>query len=165
MQPVTPGSIYSCREIERQQLTPRTLHEKMMLEAEPIIQHNWTDVAIHDKEKLKTIPIGCYCYWIVGQMGSYLTPAYCKVSDRSKWLSGSDAGIAPVQMLLSRWYGEAYKFQCNNDFQHLFNAGRDKRCFLVVRTDTTQGDIAQITYRELAEMATYGKVEMFADGT
>jgi len=50
MQPVDLSSIYSYHEAERQQVRPRTLHEKMMLEAEPIIQHNWTDVAIHDKD-------------------------------------------------------------------------------------------------------------------
>jgi hypothetical protein len=164
MQPTDLSSIYSYHEVERQQVRPRTLHEKMMLEAEPIIQHNWTDVAIHDKDKLKSIPVGCYCYWIVGQMGSYLTPAYCKTSDRHKWLSGPNAKIAPIQMLFSRWYGEAYKFQCNASFQQLFNAGRDKHCYLIVKTDTKNGEIIPITYRELAEMATYGKVKMFADG-
>jgi hypothetical protein len=164
MQPTDLSSIYSYHEVERQQARPRTLHEKMMLEAEPIIQYNWTDVAIHDKDKLKSIPVGYYCYWIVGQMGSYLTPAYCRISDRHKWLSGPNAKIAPIQMLFSRWYGEAYKFQCNASFQQLFNAGRDKHCYLIVKTDTKNGEIIPITYRELAEMATYGKVKMFADG-
>jgi hypothetical protein len=163
MQPVDLGSVHSCHELERQRPRARTLHEKMMLEAEPIIQYNWTDVAIHDKNKLQGIPVGCYCYWIVGQMGSYLTPAYCKISERHKWMSGRNAMISTVQMLFSRWYGEAYKFQCNADYQRFYNAGRDKHCYLIVKTDARYGEIIPVTYRELAEMATYGKVKMFTE--
>jgi hypothetical protein len=159
MDPTTSRAIYCHHSLGRQQATPRTLHEKMMLEAEPIIQHNWTDVAIHDRDKLKTIPVGCYCYWIVGQMGSYLTPAYCKISDRHRWSSGPNATVAPVQMLFSRWHGEAFKFQCNSDFQLSFNAGRDKHCYLIVKTDTKDGEIIPITFRELAKAATYGKIK------
>jgi hypothetical protein len=157
--------IYCHHSLERRQLPPRTLHEKMMLEAEPIIQHNWTDVAVHDRDKLQKIPVGHFCYWVVTQMGSFLTPAYCKVSERSKWLTSDIATISPIQMLISRWHGEALKFQSSKAWRRFHDPVQDKHCYLVVKTDNSHGHVIPITYQELAEMAVCKKIPMVTNDT
>lgn len=147
---------FSHHELERTQGRPTTLHERMMLEAEPIIQHNWTDVAIHDKAKLRSIPTGHYCYWVVTQMGSYLTPAYCRISDRHKWTRSPEASLAPIQMLVVRWHGEAHRFQGSMSWLWMHDPNRDKHCYLIVKADATSGQVIPMTYQELAELAVCG---------
>lgn len=151
-QPVITNRI-SYHSMERQQPLARTLHEQMMLIAEPIIQHNWLDVAIHDRETLRTLPVGHTAYWIVTQMGSYFSHAYCRLSDRRKWTSGRFASLAPVQVLVARWMGEASKFQGSTPWRRFHDPYRDKHCFLVTKTDATHGTVAPISYMELAELA------------
>jgi hypothetical protein len=146
-------NLISHHSMERQQPVARTLHEQMMLIAEPIIQHNWTDVAIHDRDKLRTLPVGHTAYWIVTQMGSYLSPAYCRLSDRPKWTSGCLASLAPVQVLVARWMGEASKFQGSTPWRRFHDPYRDKHCFLVTKTDAKNGTVVPIPYMELAELA------------
>jgi len=160
MDPTNTGAIYCQHELERRRLTPRTLHEKMMVEAEPIIQHNWTDVAIHDKAKLQKIPVGQYCYWIVGQMGSYLSPAFCNIDERHRWTTSPIATLSPVQLLFARWHGQAYRFQDSVAWGRVHDPVIDKHCYLIVKTDSTRGEVTPITYKELADMVVYGKRQM-----
>lgn len=161
-----PGSSFCRHELERRAITPKTLHELMMTIAEPIIQHNWTDVAIHDKAKLKNIPVGHHCIWIVGKMGSYLTPMYCNVSDRSRWTSDFLATISPVQILIVRWYEQTKSFSENSHWNANHDPVQDKHCFFVVKTDSKgAGNVIPVTYKELADMAVYRKFQMVTTGT
>lgn len=144
---------FGYHELERTQSQSKTLHEKMMLEAEPLIQHNWTDVAIHDKAMLRKIPVGHVAYWVVTQMGSYLTPAYCRLSDRQKWTRSRESTVAPIQVRVIRWYAESRKFQDSLSWQWIHDPVRDKHCYLIVKTDATNGHITPITYEELAALA------------
>jgi hypothetical protein len=156
---------YNCHHSrERSQLPPRTLHEEMMLIAEPLIQYNWTDVAIHDKAALRSLPVGHVAYWVVTQMGSHLTPAYCRLSARSKWTKSSNATIAPIQMLVARWHGEALKFQDSRAWRRFHDPVRDKHCFLVIKTDSTHGRVIPIAYQELAELAVCKQRSMVVEG-
>lgn len=147
------GSSFTHHELERRQLPPRTLHEQMMLEAEPIIQHNWTDVAIHDAAKLCSIPSGHVAYWIVGQMGSYLTPAYCSLADRPLWTSGRFASLAPIQLLVARWHGEVHKFRSSDAWSRVHGPISDKRCYIIIKGDSVGGQLIPISYKELADLA------------
>jgi len=147
------GKACSHHSLERTLLPARTLHEKMMLIAEPLIQYNWTDVAIHDKAALRSLPVGHYAYWIVTQMGSHFMPAYCKISERSKWTRSPMATLAPVQFLVERWSREVAKFGDSNDWRWIHDPVRDKHCYLVVKTHATYGEIIPITYKELADLA------------
>lgn len=157
----TRYSHFTRHELEKRSIIAKTLHEKMMIEAEPIIRYNWTDVAIHDKNKLRQIPVGHYCAWIVGEMGSYLTPLFCKISDRHKWCADGPATIAPVQVLVVRWHNQVNEFGESPAWVERHDPTRDKRCFLVVKTDLNgNGEITPISYVELAEMATCGKMRI-----
>lgn len=148
-------------ELEKRTIAPRSLHEKMMIEAEPIIRHNWTDVAIHDKNKLKQVPVGHYCAWIVGEMGSYLTPLFCKLSDRNKWCASPSATIAPIQVLVVRWHAQVSMFGNNIAWVERHDPTKDKNCFLVIKTDFNGGgEIIPVSYVELAELATCGKAKI-----
>lgn len=149
----TLATTFGHHELERTQARPKTLHEQMMLEAEPLMQHNWTDVAIHDKAKLRSIPTGHYCYWVVTQMGSYLTPAYCRLSDRSKWTRSFEASLAPIQLLVVRWHADVKKFEGSTHWRRMHDPCRDKHCYLVIKTDASNGHVTPITYEELADLA------------
>lgn len=150
------ASAFCRHEGERCQLPPRTLHERMILEAEPIIRHNWSDVAIHDKQKLQSIPIGHYCAWIVGEMGSYLTPLYCRISDRPRWKVDPLAHLAPIQILVSRWHSQVNSYGENVHWLDNHDPTKDKHCYLIVKTDTTRGTITPIPYVDLAGLAVCG---------
>lgn len=147
------GPTLTRHEMERTQRPPRSLHERMMLEAEPIIQHNWTDVAIHDKAKLKGIPVGHICYWVVTEMGSFLTPAYCKISERSKWTSDAISSLAPIQILVARRCGQAHKYASSKAWQRVYGFLDYWHCYLVVKTDATNGHLIPIPYLDLADLA------------
>jgi hypothetical protein len=130
---------YCSHERERLSPTPRNLHELMMLEAEPIIQHNWTDVAIHDKNKLMTVPVGHTCVWIVGSTGSYLSPMYCQISDAAKWQETPNAIFAPIVSLLARWHDE---YNCRYNLK--FNPLDDKHFYLVEKGEDGQGTVTSV---------------------
>jgi len=130
-----------------------------MVAAEPIIQHNWTDVAIHDRDRLKRIPVGHYCYWVVTQMGSYLTPAYCKLNDRARWYKDS---VAAIQLLVIRWHGQAHHFGSSAAWREFHDPVRDKHCFMIVKTDSSNGRVEPMKYKDLADMVVYKKRPMVA---
>lgn len=150
------GPTLTRHEMERTQRPPRSLHERMMLEAEPIIQHNWTDVAIHDKAKLKGIPVGHVCYWLVSEMGSFLTPAYCKISERSKWANSVFSGFAPIQILVARHCDQAHKYASSKVWQQIYGSTDHWHCYLVIKADATNGHLIPIHYADLIELAFCG---------
>lgn len=152
------GTDFSRHELERRKRAPKSLHEMMMLEAEPIIQHNWTDVAIHDKDKLASIPVGNTCIWVVSSMGSFLTPMYCKISERGRWTADACSTIAPIQYLIVRWHKQAHIFGDNRNWAFFHDPVRDRHCYLVTKTDGKGGGrIEKISYKELADMCVYGQ--------
>lgn len=157
MTDLTPRPCRSPHELERGRFSPRTLHEKMMLEAELVVRHNWTDVAVHDRDKLKSVPIGSCCYWVIGQMGSYLTPAYCELVHRERWSAGNHSDLAPIQFLVARWLDQAYIFRDCKEWKRLHDPYRDKRSYLVIKTDEVNGEIIPIDLEELMDMCVYKK--------
>ena len=52
------------------------LHETLCYLAEPIVQHFWTDIAVHDKNILASAPKNSSFIWVVHKCGSYLCPLY-----------------------------------------------------------------------------------------
>lgn len=154
-----PSNRVTRHERERCQFQPRTLHERMMVEAEPLIQHNWLDVAIHDKQRLDALPVGCFAYWLVGPLGSHFSPAFCSLADRDRWTQDRSATIAPIQILLIRWHGQSVRMRSNRSWLTLHNPAATKQCYLVRKTDSHGGgELTQISYQELAALALYDHI-------
>lgn len=146
---------------ERERTTPvaKTLHERMMLEAEPLIQYNWTDVAIHDKRKLSIVPPCHVCAWIVGSTGSYLSPMYCELADAHKWKANVFAHEAAITILMARWHD-----QLNCLYDLAFNPLEEKAFYLVKKGEAGAGEIIPVDKVELAELCTYSKFNWTSHG-
>jgi hypothetical protein len=145
------GKMFCRHELARTARQPRTLHERMMVEAEHIIQHNWTDVAIHDRDRLRSAPVDHAFAWMVGSMGSYLTPMYCRLSDRKRWTSSPLATLAPIQI---------YMTKLHEQFNALGSKVMDlseRSCYLVIKRDSNGGDIIPLDFQEFAGFCTLGK--------
>jgi len=137
----------------RPKLNYKSLHDQMIAEAELTVRHNWSDIAIHDRNRLRNIPIGHYCAWIVSELGSYLTPLWCSISERAKWEASP---IAPIQVLSARWVNEDDPLTKNKGY--LFNSGPYyQRCYLIRKTDDTGGgDIVPIAFDDLVDLCLLG---------
>lgn len=142
------GKLFCVHELARVARPARSLHERMMLEAEPYVLHNWTDVAIHDKDRLRNTPVNHALAWMIGETGSYLTPLYCKLSDKSKWQTSPLAFLAPIQIYVAALHE-----------QMLFLGGarlasfQKRRAYIVIKKDGSPGgSITPVDFDELAAM-------------
>jgi hypothetical protein len=148
------GKIFCRHELARTTPAPKTLHERMMLEAEPIIQHNWTDVAIHDKNRLKRVKNNHVMAWMVNETGSYLSPMYCNISDKKNWTSSPMAALAPVQIFMNKLHYQLLAIGVKA-------AGQYKpHCYLVIKKDDTDGgEIVPVNFEEFASFCTIGQFQ------
>jgi hypothetical protein len=76
--------IISRQEPVKRVLRNKTLHEWMCFEAEDVILHNWTDVAVHDKKILGRMRPGETRLWMISELGSLFLPMYCKLYEKQK---------------------------------------------------------------------------------
>jgi hypothetical protein len=138
--------LHTRKQRERQQIIGRkTLHEQMIYAVEDHIQYNWSDVAIHDKNRLDDAESGEAFAWIVSEFGSYLTPLFCHVEDES-----DEETFAPIQILFFRWLN-ASPFDKNDAYAKRY-APQNSRCFIVIKGDSDyDGVIHSVGYRELMD--------------
>jgi len=76
--------IISRQEPVKRILRNKTLHEWMCFEAEDVVRHNWTDVAIHDRKILNKMREGDTRLWMINELGSLFLPMYCKLYEKRK---------------------------------------------------------------------------------
>ena len=147
------------REPDWVQFEPKTLHERMMIEAETQIQQNWTDVAIHDKRKLRTIPSHHACVWVVRAEGSNLLPTYCKLSEASKWKKDSAARrIHPLLAFLCLCQDYRAKFRAN------FKPESSSYYVIIKGKNEKEGQIIPVSFKEIADFAMAGQFVWTEDG-
>lgn len=129
----------------------------MIVEAELILRHNWSDVAIHDRNKLADVPVGHYCAWIVGEFGSYLSPLYCSIDDKKRW--EKDA-FAPIQILFMRWLNKENPLFESSDY--LFRIGpHTQNCYIIVKTDSDWGGtITPVDYLDFVDLCFCGRLKL-----
>lgn len=130
------------------------LHDKMIAEAELIVRHNWSDIAIHDGRKLRSIPENHFCAWVIGEFGSYLTPLYCDLDQRAKWEASP---LAPIQILCMRWLQKENPLTSNSRYMNEVGPFYQK-CFLLRKNDCLGGgDLIPITFSDLMDLSLNGK--------
>lgn len=131
----------------------------MIAEAELTVRHNWSDVAIHDRNKLRDTPIGHYCAWVVGELGTYLTPLWCNLSQKAKWEASP---IAPIQVLCMRWIDDSNPLTENRGY--LYSSGPYyQSCYLICKTDDIGGgDIIPIAFDDLMDLCLLGNYKTLA---
>jgi len=143
------------REPDMVHFEPVTLHERMMIEAETQIQHNWTDVAIHDKRKLRTVSVDHACIWVVKSEGSALLPTYCKLSERKKWQA--DGPVCQLVAFVSRCQDFFLKFRSNYD-------PRQDSYYIIVKRHGVDGDIIPVSFDEVASLIFSGAARWTENG-
>lgn len=82
-----------------------TLHERMMIEAETIVQHFWMDVAKHDKDVLAKMPSNSVALWWLKSTGSYLCPLYSHIDP---YHSSNEDPLGMVDYLITRIREQIY---------------------------------------------------------
>lgn len=125
----------------------------MIVEAELTVRHNWSDVAIHDRNKLANAPLNHFYAWIVGEFGTYLTPMFCGIHDREKW---ELSPLAPIQCLAMRWVHEENPLAENREY--LLRIGPyHQKCFLVCKTNELgTGSIIPIDFAAFMDFVLIG---------
>jgi hypothetical protein len=130
------------------------LYEQMIYEAELYVQHNWSDIAIHDRNKLSRLPVNYYCAWILSEFGSYLTPLWCNLSESNRWKKDS---LAPIQILFGRWINKNNPLFENNHYMYRVGPHTQK-CYLVAKTDDVgSGVLVPIDFNDLMDFCLIGK--------
>jgi hypothetical protein len=142
------GKLFCVHELARIARPARSLHERMLLEAEPYVKHNWTDLAIHDKDRLRVTPVNHALAWMIGETGSYLTPLYCKLSDKSKWQASPLALLAPIQIYITALHEQMLLLRG----AQLAKFQRRQAYIIVKRNSPSGGDIIPVDFDELASM-------------
>ena len=129
----------------------KKLHDKMMFIADTVVRHNWTDVAIHDRNKLANIPVGHHCAWVIHELGSYLSPLYCRLDQRDRWEADPNA---PIQTLMIRWIASDNPLmKCSH---HAGLSPVSGQFYLVVKTDEFGGgSIIESSFQEFYDLALY----------
>lgn len=124
----------------------KTLHERMMLEAEPIVKHNWLDVAIHDKRKLDSSPARCVHVWILNELGSHMIPMYSTLEEKLK-IKGTD-----YQYLIAT----INHFFVRANFEPLIQLDEYTYYILIKGATPASGDIIPISLQSLMDLTSYG---------
>lgn len=150
------NSVVSLHQLEntRRKRPYQSLHDKMIAEAELVVRYNWSDIAIHDRKKLKKAPVGHLFAWVIGEFGSYFTPLFCSVDDKAKWAASP---IAPIQILCMRWIQKENPLTENKVYLHHVGPFYQK-CFLICKTDNDgAGTITPIEFADLMDLCLNGK--------
>ena len=99
------SQIISRQETVKLALKKHKLHEWMCFEAENVVKHNWTDVAIHDKKILDKMIPGETRLWIIYELGSVFLPLYCKLTEHYV-LNELNYSFSAVEVYLLRFAKE-----------------------------------------------------------
>ena len=89
---------------EQVKIKPRnlTLFDWMIFEAEDVVKHNFSDIAVHDRRLLNKMRPGDTRLWIISELGSSFLPMYCKLYEKSKQ-EESDYFLSAVEAHLLRF--------------------------------------------------------------
>lgn len=142
------GRLFCVHELARVVRPARSLHERMLIEAESVVRHNWTDVAIHDKDRLRVTPVNHALAWMIGETGSHLTPLYCKLSDKGKWQTSPLASLAPIQIYITALHEQMLLLKGAKlaKFQR-------RQAYIIIKRDSPPGgEIIPVDFDELASM-------------
>jgi hypothetical protein len=119
----------------------------MMVEAEPIVRHNWLDIALHDKIKIEEASYDHVYVWVVTEIGSHLIPLYCELKQKQKIEGTQYTYISSC----------IYDFVTSNNLTRFCRLS-DHSYYLVVKKRTLNGgDIIPVELKPFIEFISYGR--------
>jgi hypothetical protein len=136
---------------ENLRVTSPNLVDQMIAEAELKLRHNWSDVAIHDRNKIQAAGPNQVFAWIVSEFSSYLSPLSCQLADKDKWEGNP---LCPAQVLAVRWKSTENDFD-NDAWREQF-APENSSFYLIVKTDKLKGEIIPIDQKQFFDFCFCG---------
>jgi len=77
----------------------------MCFEAENVVKHNWTDVAVHDRKIIEKMRAGDTRLWAVYELGSAFLPMYCRNHEKTND-QNTQHEFAAVEVFMMRFFKE-----------------------------------------------------------
>lgn len=142
----------TCKVVSKKQ----TLHEWMCYEAESVVQHNFSDVAVWDRKLVNKTNTGETRLWWIHAFGSQFLPMYCRVSEKAK-AENSMYEFSAVEINLLRLFKED-QF---SKIQNKIILETSKFFFITKGSDEFHYDITPTTFREAANLVFCGKANLF----
>lgn len=130
-----------------------TLHERMMLEAENIIQENWIQVAINDKNRLAQGHENYAFIWIVRPEGSNLFAMSQWTHCRSNYEMLEEHGVCSEI--------EAFFLRCQDyfvKFRNKFDPTKYKYYIVIKGQCVFDGQIIPSTFQEVLDLVFVGQL-------
>lgn len=134
----------------------QTLHEWMCFEAENVVKHNWTDVAIHDKKILDKMLPGEIRLWIIYELGSVFLPMYCKLNEKHS-SSNPAHDFSAVEVHMLRFLKED---QFGN-IQSKIARATSSFYFITKGFDSHSYSVISTNYESVVDLVFCGKANLF----
>lgn len=126
---------------------PLTLHHRMMVEAEGLIQQNWTQVAIHDEYMLRAIPGDHAFVWVVKPEGSHVLKTFCSLSERSRRVGNAEKfAVGELESFFVRLSC------CIANFRGKYDPAQYNYYVVIKRDSESDGEIIQSSFEELLDL-------------
>lgn len=137
----------------------KTLHDRMILEAENIIQENWTQVAINDKNRLALGHENCAFVWIVRPEGSNLFAMSQWIHCRENYEMLEEHGVCSE--------AEAFFLRCQDyfvKFRNKFDPTKYKYYIVIKGRCAFDGQIIPSTFQEVLDLVFVGQLRWTDSG-
>ena len=134
----------------------QTLHEWMCFEAENVVKHNWTDVAIHDKKILDKMRPGETRLWIIYELGSVFLPMYCKLTENHE-PNGLNYAFSAVEVHMLRFAKE----DSLGSIQSKIARDSSRFYFITKGHDWSGHTITPSDYKFVMDLVFCGKANLF----
>lgn len=148
-------TIISRQETVKRDLRKKDLHQWMCFEAESIVRHNWTDIAVHDRRIIEKMRPGETRLWAIYELGSAFLPMYCKNSENT-FSCERQQEVSAVEIFMMRFFKQDEIGQLEKTF-------RDSTKFYFVTKGSSNYDylVAPSTIADVVDLVFCGKGNSF----
>lgn len=150
------SQIISRQETLRATPKKKTLHEFLVYEAEDIVRHNWSDVALHDKNVIEKMLPGETRLWIIWELGSLFPPMYCKLSEKDA-MTKTAYSFSAVECYMLRFMKEGPL----NDAQAKIARDTSKFYFITKGYGNYDYSAVPVDFRLVMDIVFCGKASLF----
>ena len=149
------NTIISRQETVKRDLRNKTLHEWMCCEAEQIVRHNWTDIAIHDRKLIGKMRAGETRLWGIYELGSIFLPLYCRMSEKVKQET-HEYELSSVEVFMMRFFQETPIGELQADFMR-----STKFYFITKGSSDYDYNVVPTTFLDVVDLVFCGKANRF----
>lgn len=156
MQPMS--QIFSRQETCKVAIRKQTLQEFLVYEAENVVRHNWSDVAIYDQRIVEKMNPGETRLWIIWELGSLMPAMYCKLTEKES-MTKTEHCFSAVECYMMRFVKEGPL--C--DIQSRIARETSKFYFVTKGHGNYDYSVAPATFRSVMDLVFCGGANSFLD--